>query len=426
VVSARPLSTPAEPLPPRRVRPPEEPAFREVCLQCRRPRRACWCPHLAHVESRTRTCFLQHPREGKTAIGTARMAHLSLPNSELHQGVCFEDHPRVRELASRPGTALLFPGEGAIDAATLRERPPEAVIVIDGTWSQAGKVVKANPFLQALPRLSFTPARPSNYRIRREPQDHFVSTIEAVVYLLSALEGDGARYQPILRAFDEMVDLQIAEREKRTGPPRRREKKSARPRVDLTVEALRARPREVVALYAEANGWAIGSPEVEGDSELVQLVAQRPATGELFEALIRPRRKLGPSVSQHLELPAQLLLEGEEVGAALARFERFVRPGDLFCGWGPYAVDLLRAEGAPEREFADLRLSCARRLRRRPGGAEQAVRLLGGASLPASVGRGRAGRRLACLVTLLGQLIEPEPVVPAPEVPALEAPAPSW
>ena len=41
--------------------------------------------------------LLQHPREAKVAVGTARMAHLSLPNSELHTGVSFEAHPRVRE-----------------------------------------------------------------------------------------------------------------------------------------------------------------------------------------------------------------------------------------------------------------------------------------------------------------------------------------
>ena len=139
------------------------------------------------MESATRTCILQHLRERKTAIGTARMAHLSLPNSELHQGVSFVDHPRVRELAAAEGTALLFPGAGAVDPASLRGRPPRAVIVVDGTWSQARKVIKLNPFLQALPRIGLTPPRPSNYRIRAEPSAECVSTIEAVVHLLGEL-----------------------------------------------------------------------------------------------------------------------------------------------------------------------------------------------------------------------------------------------
>ncbi len=384
------------------------PEFRELCLRCRRPRRACWCQHLQRVESATRACFLQHPREGRTAIGTARMAHLSLPNSELHLGVQFEGHQRVRELAATPGTALLFPGAGAQDPAALQGEPPKAVIVIDGTWSQARKVIKQNPFLQDLPRLAFKPLQPSNYRIRAEPSEECVSTIEAVVHLLGALEGDAERFRPILTAFEKMVDLQIHEREARTGPPRRREKKSTRPRVDVTVAALRARPADVVALYAEANAWSIDATEVEGEAELIQLVAVRPHTGEQFEALIAPRRPLGPNVPAHVELPAATLLAGEPVALALARFERFVRPGDLFCGWGPYALGLLRAEGAPERDFADLRVAAARRLRRRPGGVEQAVRLLGQTALPPGAGQGRAGRRLASLLEVLQRLVSQE------------------
>ncbi len=382
------------------------PAHRELCLRCRRPGRACWCPHLRPVESATRACILQHLGERKTAIGTARMAHLSLPNSELHLGVCFEDHPRVREVAAAPGTALLFPGEGALDPATLRARPPATVIVVDGTWSQARQVIKRNPFLQALPRLAFTPERPSNYRIRAEPSAACVSTIEALVHLLGAVEGAPERFRPILEAFDRMIDLQIAERERRTGPPRRRARPRARrPRVDVTVAALRSRSPDVVAIYAEANAWATGSP-VEGEAELIQLVAARPHTGERFEAVLAPRRPLGPGVASHLELAGARLTGGEPAVRALERFEAFLRPGDLYCGWGPYALGLLEAEGAPRRDFADLRLACARLLARRPGGVEQAVRLLGRTELPPPAGSGRAGRRLASLLEVHRLLLE--------------------
>jgi DTW domain-containing protein YfiP len=392
--------------------PSDPPAHRELCLRCRRPMRACWCPHLRPVESATRACFLQHLRERKTAIGTARMAHLSLPNSELHLGISFQDHVRVRALAATPGTALLFPGDGALDPASLRGRPPAAVIVVDGTWSQARKVIKLNPFLQALPRLAFTPDRPSNYRIRAEPSVECLSTIEAVVHLLGALEGAPARFRPILEAFDRMIDLQIAERERRTGPPRRLlHRPTRRPRVDVTLETLRSRTADVVAIYAEANAWALGSG-FEG--ELIQLVAARLQTGERFEAVLAPRRPLGPSVARHLELAEAQLLGGEPAAPALARFEAFVRPGDLFCGWGPYALGLLRAEGGPEREFADLRLACARALARRPGGVEQAVRLLGRSELPSPLGAGRAGRRLASLLEVVRRLVEAVPPRPEP------------
>ncbi|MGB8931895.1 MAG: tRNA-uridine aminocarboxypropyltransferase, partial [Anaeromyxobacteraceae bacterium] len=262
-------------------------AHRELCLRCLRPRRACWCPHLRPVESATRACILQHLRERKTAIGTARMAHLSLPNSELHLGVSFREHPRVRALAAEEGTALLFPGEGAIDAAALRGRPPRTVIVVDGTWHQARKLLKENPFLLTLPRIGLSPVRPSNYRIRAEPSAECVSTIEATVLLLGALEGAPERFTPILEAFDKMVDLQIAERDRRSGSPRRLMRKGPKPpRTDTTLATLRDRPGDAVAVYAESSGWLNDAAGREG--ELVQLVALRPSTGERFEAVVAP------------------------------------------------------------------------------------------------------------------------------------------
>ena len=378
---------------------------RELCLRCLRPRRACWCPHLRPVESVTRACILQHVRERKTAIGTARMAHLSLPNSELHLGVSFRDHPRARALAAEPGTALLFPGEGSIDPASLRGRPPRTVIVVDGTWQQARKVLKENPFLLSLPRIGLSPARPSNYRIRAEPSTECVSTIEALVLLLGALEGAPERFTPILEVFDRMVDLQIAERDRRTGTPRRLARKGQKPpRTDMTVASLRARPGDVVAVYAGSNGLPLGTGP-DGAGELIQLVALRPATGDRFEALVAPRRPVEPGVALHLELPEARFLGGEPVAAALARFEAFLKPEDLWVGWGPYAIALLRAEGAPLRDFADLRLACARALGRRPGGVEQAVRLLGREELPPALGEGQAGRRLACLAEVLRRMV---------------------
>jgi hypothetical protein len=334
-------------------------------------------------------------------IGTARMAHLSLPNSELHQGVEFTSHARVRELAAANGTALLFPGDGAVDPSELAE-PPRTLIVVDGTWAQARKVISKNPFLHALPRIGLKPAQPSNYRIRKEPTEDCVSTIEAVVHVLGALEGDPERFKPLLSAFDRMVDLQLDYAGRRAGPPRVRYKKPLRLRVDPTLEELRSRPDDVVALYAEANAYPVDS-RIEGEAEVIQLVAMR--RGARFEALIAPRRPLAPSAPVHLELPAERILAGEPVAQALLRFRGFVREGDLFCGWGRYALDLLRAEAAPERPFTDLRLLAARRLKRRPGGVEQAVRLLGRAELPEPLGEGRAGRRLASLAALLELLL---------------------
>jgi DTW domain-containing protein len=375
---------------------------RPVCLRCRRPEATCYCARLPRLETRTRVVFLQHPRERRVAIGTARMAHLSLPNSELHLGVDFTGHQRLETLAANPGrVAVLFPGQGAMTLEEAIEHPPETLIVVDGTWPLAKKVVKSNPLLASLPRIGFTPRRPSNYRIRAEPAEHCVSTIEAVVEILSALEGgDPGRFDAMLQPFEFMVDTQLESQSQRNGPARRRVFKSPwRPPLEL--RSLADDFPRLVLVYAEANAH----PVEEGiPPELVHLVACRPATGERFEALVAPRQPLARSTPLHTELPEESLRAGEDRDAAMARFEAFLHPDDMLAVWTTYALDLLWRDGVTRRPAANIRLATARALKGKAGGVDQAVPLLG-AELPTAWAPGRAGRRIQALEAVVRELV---------------------
>jgi DTW domain-containing protein YfiP len=72
-----------------------------------------------------------------------------------------------------------------------------------------------------LPKLGFRPDRPSEYRIRKEPRHDFVSTIEALAHVLGVLEGDRARFEPMLVPFRRMVDLQLEHKQANRGAPSR-------------------------------------------------------------------------------------------------------------------------------------------------------------------------------------------------------------
>lgn len=199
--------------------------MRATCRRCLRPESFCVCAGLGPIPSRTRVVLLQHPREARLAICSAWLTRVALESCELHRGVRFEAHPRVRELAAAPGAALLFPGPGAIPADAA-PRSPEVLVVIDGTWLQAEKMLLANPALAALPRLTLAPGHESGYgALRREPEAGHLSTIEAVAHALGALERDPARFAPMVQAFRRMVELQLrcseAERRRpRHRPPR--------------------------------------------------------------------------------------------------------------------------------------------------------------------------------------------------------------
>ena len=200
--------------------------MRPTCRRCLRPETFCVCGGLGPIPSRTRVVLLQHPREARLAICSARLTRLALENAELHRGFSFEDHPRVREVVAAEGTALLYPG--GVDAEAAASAPPRTLVVIDGTWLQAEKMLAANPGIAALPRIALSPARPSGYgALRREPAEGHLSTIEAVALALGALERDPARFEPMGDAFRRMVALQLecAQGERRS--PRHRPARAA-------------------------------------------------------------------------------------------------------------------------------------------------------------------------------------------------------
>jgi DTW domain-containing protein YfiP len=176
---------------------------RPSCAQCHRPERHCLCALIPCLSNRNRVLILQHPSETGHALNTARLAHLGLDNSELLIGERFESEPW--EQSPLP-SYVLFPGEGAtiLQASDV----PRQLIVLDGTWRKARKLLHLNPELAALPRVCLPAPEPSRYRLRKAPGEGALSTIEAIVQALECLEVP-VSFQPLLAPFDALIDGQI-------------------------------------------------------------------------------------------------------------------------------------------------------------------------------------------------------------------------
>ncbi len=376
---------------------------RVVCERCRRPEGVCYCRFVTPLATRTRVVILQHPRERDVPINTARIASLCLPEAELHVGTRWD---RPFGDADRPA-ALLYPGPEAIDIEESPPPGPITLVVVDGTWWQARKLVRSNPELARLPRYAFRPPKPSDYRIRKEPQEDYVSTIEALVHMLGVLEGDRERFEAMLVPFRAMVDVQLAyaaERRPSRHARARRPRRVPDPRARLP-EPFRRRAHDLVCVYGEANAWPFGTKErAAGEDELVHWVACRVATGETFEAFVAPRGALAPATAHHAEVDAARIVQGLGHEALLEAWSRFVRPGDVVCSWGRYTADLFtRTGGELGIERVDLRRAARQFANARLGTIEAYADHVGAAP-SAPLGQGRAGRRLAQMVSIVKAL----------------------
>ncbi|NWA89949.1 DTW domain-containing protein [Pseudomonas sp. D8002] len=182
---------------------------RPQCSRCLRPTTHCLCALIPRLDSRTRVLLLQHPSEVNHALNTARLAALGLVNAQLVVGEVFED---LQALLNPPGyqAHLLFPDENAqpLQAYTPSDEPL-LLVVPDGTWRKARKLLHLNPLLAALPRVTLAEGAVSRYRLRKAPGPGALSTVEAIVQALQVLEAPTS-FEPLLKPFEALIEGQIA------------------------------------------------------------------------------------------------------------------------------------------------------------------------------------------------------------------------
>nr|WP_315844610.1 DTW domain-containing protein [uncultured Achromobacter sp.] len=181
---------------------------RTLCTRCLRPESHCLCALIPFLSCRTRVVVLQHPSEARHALNTARLAVLGLAGARRVVGEYFspadwaEPGYAPRLLFPGPAADILHPGYGQdLDQ-------PIQLIVPDGTWGHARKLLHINPELAALPRVMLPAGLTTRYRVRHADIPGALSTIEAVTHALNALEAP-MNADALLRPFEALIDGQI-------------------------------------------------------------------------------------------------------------------------------------------------------------------------------------------------------------------------
>jgi len=200
-----------------------KPIFRQVCYRCFRPTKNCLCSDINAFSTRSRFVILMHPKEArKVKLGTGRLTHLYLKNSEILLGVDFTEDERVNHFIEDPAyyPVILYPGENSSDISAFHfpDSIPKTrkilVFVIDASWILARKMLRQSTNLLALPKIHFRPQGPSRYVIKQQPHESCLSTIESVHYLLQELDRLGieecrGQHRSLLETLDKICRLQL-------------------------------------------------------------------------------------------------------------------------------------------------------------------------------------------------------------------------
>lgn len=159
----------------------------------------CLCAQLPRLRLPWRLLVLQHRRETRKPTNTARLLVRAVEGAALVT-VATRERPWSRSLLGPAGErrVLLYPGPGASvvtrdEMRSWRERPT-CVVLVDGTWRQAGRIARREEGVAELPRLELPPGGPSRWPMRRAPRPDQLSTFETFVRLVALDPGlDPAR-----------------------------------------------------------------------------------------------------------------------------------------------------------------------------------------------------------------------------------------
>ncbi|MEE2786889.1 MAG: tRNA-uridine aminocarboxypropyltransferase [Myxococcota bacterium] len=176
------------------------------CERCWLHQPLCICAEVVAIESRTSVSILSHFKELGRNSNSARLIPLCLRRGRMFvRGIKGRVVPSEAFMDDGRQSLILYPSE---DARCISEfaktNCPFHLIVPDGNWRQARRIMKREPRLRDVPIVRLPDGPPSSFRLRRQSHAAHVSTCEAVARALGILEGESLQ-QHLERAFHMMV-----------------------------------------------------------------------------------------------------------------------------------------------------------------------------------------------------------------------------
>jgi DTW domain-containing protein YfiP len=165
----------------------------------------CLCADLravrARLQVRTRVVVVRHVSEINRRSNTGRLVAAAIPGATLVDWGTLSTasqaavHATLSSLG--PSPAVLYP-EGRTHAVR-----PDTLVILDGTWPQARRMLQRLPGMATVPRLALPPPAQAGPRLRRGARPEQMSTLEATAAAMAHLEGPevAAELEALLAAF---------------------------------------------------------------------------------------------------------------------------------------------------------------------------------------------------------------------------------
>jgi DTW domain-containing protein YfiP len=162
-----------------------------------------------------------HPKEfRKTKNGSGHFTHLSLPNSKLYIGIDFTNHDEINSILNNQqnNCFVLYPHANSIklNTQTIQQGSKNNVLfIIDSTWPCSRKILACSKNIKDLPKVSFIHEKTSQFKIKTQPNEYCLSTMESTLCILELLHHHNIeniqtdQFDSFLEPFEKMVEYQV-------------------------------------------------------------------------------------------------------------------------------------------------------------------------------------------------------------------------
>ncbi len=173
----------------------------ERCAGCRLVPSHCICALRTSASTQAGMCLLMADIEPLKPSNTGWLIADVVADTFAFGWARTEVDPALLALLADPQWQpyVVFPGEFVEPARVVTELLPikgkrPLFILLDATWSEAGKMFRKSPYLNQFPVLSLAPAQLSRYQLRRSKRDdHFCTSEVAALCLELAGEAHAAQ-----------------------------------------------------------------------------------------------------------------------------------------------------------------------------------------------------------------------------------------
>lgn len=169
------------------------------CPRCRIPHSHCLCQWLPAPQATAGVCLLMHDIEVLKPSNTGWLIADVVKDTWAFTWTRTGVDPRLLALLADPQWQpfVVFPQEYAApqrvtETVTLAPGKRPLFILLDATWTEARKMFRKSPYLDALPVLSLQPEALSRYCLRRYTRGEHLCTAEVAALCLELAGEHGA------------------------------------------------------------------------------------------------------------------------------------------------------------------------------------------------------------------------------------------